>query len=105
MNKHSHQNHPHHHDKVAHGHEMTGHAGHSCCDMPEMSGHEGHMAQDFKTRFWISLVLSVPVVALSSVIQGWLKISFHFPGDSYLVFAISSVIFFYGGFPFLKGLV
>jgi Cu2+-exporting ATPase len=64
------------------------------------------MVQDFKKRFWISLIITVPVLALSPLIQGALGIenSLDFAGDSYVLFALSSLVFFYGAFPFLKGL-
>ncbi len=71
-------------------------------------GHEGHdhhamMIDDFKKRFWISVVLTVPVLLLSEMIQHWLNFHIKFPGDKYVLLALSSLIFFYGGWPFLKG--
>src|SRR5262249_44549518 len=73
-------------------------------------GHAGHhaaMVADFRRRFWVSLALTVPVVLLSPMIQSFLgvKSAWHFPGDRYLQFALASAIFFYGGWPFLKGLL
>jgi Cu2+-exporting ATPase len=73
-------------------------------------GHAGHhaaMVADFRRRFFVSLALTVPVVLLSPMIQSFLgvKAAWHFPGDRYLQFAFASAIFFYGGWPFLKGLV
>ncbi len=74
-----------------------------------MSEHEHHamMIADFRRRFWVSLVLTVPVLALSPMIQGFLGLEdvIQFPGDIYVLFALSSVIYFYGGLPFLKGFV
>ena|SRR5690554_6557659 len=71
-------------------------------------GHEGHdhasMIDDFKKRFWISLVVSVPVILLSEMIQHWFGYTIAFPGDRYVLAVLSSFIFFYGGWPFLKGL-
>jgi Cu2+-exporting ATPase len=71
------------------------------------SGHEGHHVADFKQRFWISLIATVPVLALSPIIQKFLGLgnSLRFTGDGYLLFLLSSFIFFYGGLPFLKGIV
>lgn len=71
-------------------------------------GHEGHdhhamMIDDFKKRFRISLIFTVPVLLLSEMIQHWLGFEIKFTGDKYLLLALSSVIFFYGGWPFLKG--
>lgn len=64
------------------------------------------MIADFRRRFWISLILTVPVLALAPVIQGFLglKDALQFDGDSYIQFAFSAIIFVYGGYPFLKGL-
>jgi len=65
------------------------------------------MVDDFKKRFWISLIASIPILLLSPLIQEFigLKDTFNFPGNLYLLFTLSSFVFFYGGFPFLKGLV
>jgi Cu2+-exporting ATPase len=63
------------------------------------------MVADFRRRFWVSLILTVPVLALAPMIQRLLGLeeTLAFPGDSYLQFAFASVVFFYGGWPFLKG--
>ena len=68
--------------------------------------HHAHMVADFRRRFWISLVLTVPILALAPLIQKTLGIEqmMAFPGDSYVQFAFATVVFFYGGWPFLKGL-
>ncbi len=66
--------------------------------------HHRMMIRDFRKRFYITLVLAIPVLALSPLIQNVLGFSLQFPGDSYAVFLFASVIFFYGGWPFLKGL-
>src|SRR3990167_3174905 len=70
--------------------------------------HSDHamMVKDFQTRFWVSLILTIPVLILSPMIQDFLGISgmFSFKGDTYVVFSLSSLIYFYGGWPFLKGL-
>jgi Cu2+-exporting ATPase len=68
------------------------------------AGHHAHMVEDFKKRFWISLVLTLPVLLLSPLIQSFLRISFTFPGDMFVLLAFSTFIFFYGGRPFLQGL-
>ncbi len=73
-------------------------------------GHRAHhagMVADFRRRFWITLVLTVPVVALSSMVQGGLGVSklLSFPHDGYVQFALATIVFFYGGWPFLTGLV
>lgn len=84
----------------------AGHEGHPAT-ASGVDRHAGHRIADFRKRFWISLALTLPILALSPVIQGFLRLGnrFRFTGDTYLLFALSSVVFFYGGLPFLKGLV
>jgi len=67
--------------------------------------HHAHMIKDFQTRFWVCLILTVPILILSPVIQHFLRLgsSFRFSGDMFVLFGLSSVVFVYGGFPFLKG--
>ena len=67
--------------------------------------HHRMMIKDFKKRFWVSLILTIPILLLSPMIQRWLGLDWAFTGDSYVLFALSSFIFFYGGWPFLKGMV
>ena len=68
--------------------------------------HHAHMAADFRKRFWISLVLTVPILALSPLLQTMvgLQDAVRFSGDLYVLFGFSSAVFWYGGWPFLKGL-
>src|SRR6267378_398107 len=78
--------------------------------MTEMahSGHDhGDMVSDFRRRFWISIALTVPVLATSEMVQHFLGLRnvLAFPGDRYVEFAFASAIYFYGGAPFLTGLV
>lgn len=63
------------------------------------------MVNDFRKRFWISLLLTIPVLLLSPTIQKMFSIEkfLAFNGDIYLLFVLSSIIYFYGGWPFLKG--
>lgn len=70
-------------------------------------GHEAHASgiADFKKRFYVVLVLTIPIMLLSEMIQHWLNIHISFPGSKYILLALASVVFFYGGWPFLKGLV
>src|SRR5574341_1647035 len=67
--------------------------------------HHAHMVEDFRKRFWVSLVITIPILLLSPMIQGFLglKETLTFTGDLYALFALSSMVFFYGGYPFLKG--
>jgi len=82
------------HSKMQHG------------DNPKM-GMEGHdhamMIADFKKRFYVVLALTLPIMLLSTMIQRFIRVDWQFPGSSYILFALSSVVFFYGGWPFLKG--
>jgi P-type Cu2+ transporter len=72
-------------------------------------GHEGHnhksMIADFKKRFYVVFILTIPIMLLSEMIQHWLNFHINFPGSKFILLALSSVVFFYGGWPFLKGLV
>ena len=71
------------------------------------SSHSAHSSgiDDFKKRFYVVLALTIPIMLLSEMIQHWLNIHIVFPGSKYVLLALSSVVFFYGGWPFLKGLV
>lgn len=70
-------------------------------------GHHTHMVADFRKRFWISLGITLPILFLSPMLQTFLgfRQALSFPGDSYLLWGLSSAVFVYGGWPFLKGLV
>ncbi|MBX3045215.1 MAG: cadmium-translocating P-type ATPase [Candidatus Kapabacteria bacterium] len=97
---HSHQNHHQtheHHDKSGHKNQPDSHNDH----------HDHHvmMIEDFKKRFWISLFITLPIVVLAPMIQELVGYELRFNGDRYVQFVLSSIIFFYGGWPFLKGLV
>src|SRR4051812_37278238 len=72
-----------------------------------MVGHNHHamMIADFKKRFYVVLILTIPIMLLSEMIQQFLGVNWQFKGSSYLLFAFSTIVFFYGGLPFLKGLV
>ena len=65
------------------------------------------MVDDFRRRFWVSLGLTVPVLATSEMLQHilGLRAVLSFPGDQYVEFAFASAVYFYGGRPFLTGLV
>ena len=51
------------------------------------------------------LILTIPIMLLSTMIQQFIGVDWHFTGSNYILFALSSVVFFYGGWPFFKGLV
>jgi len=74
--------------------EHQSHAGHT--------NHSGHERM-FQTRFWISLVLSIPVIVFSPMIQKLLNFSLpSLPGAEWIPFVFALVIFGYGGVPFIK---
>jgi P-type Cu2+ transporter len=72
-----------------------------------MEGHNHHamMIADFKKRFYLVLILTVPIMLLSAMIQKFMGVDWQFTGSKYILLALSSVVFFYGGWPFFKGLV
>lgn len=95
-----HQHHQSKHGGASADHHLHGNAhGHGGHD-----GHAGHAVGDFWKRFVISTIASVPVLALSPMIQQWFGFELVFAGDRYLLFALSTFIYLYGGYPFLKGL-
>jgi Cu2+-exporting ATPase len=63
------------------------------------------MVADLKKRFWISLVLTIPILLLSTMIQEILGISdiIGFRGDIYILFSLATLVFVYGGYPFIRG--
>ena len=79
---------------------MDGHA------RMERNGQDHHlmMIADFRKRFYVVLGLTVPIMLLSPMIQGFLGVHWSLPGAQYIVFALSTAVYFYGGWPFLKGL-
>ncbi|MFS0574543.1 copper-translocating P-type ATPase [Sporosarcina sp. 179-K 3D1 HS] len=94
--KHSHEGHGH-HDHHNHGaqHSHEHHHGHH--------DHHAHMVEDFKKRFYISLIVTIPILILSPMIQMFLGVDWRFTGDNYILFVLSTFVFFYGGWPFLAG--
>ncbi|UJH91863.1 heavy metal translocating P-type ATPase [Antarcticibacterium sp. 1MA-6-2] len=100
-------------EKTKHGHneamdesDHSGHSGHSDHDPGhgEM-GHDHHkmMIADFRKRFWVTLVLTIPILFFSPMIQDFFGYEFLLPGNPYILFALSTIVYFYGGWPFLKG--
>ncbi|MEX0686815.1 MAG: copper-translocating P-type ATPase [Balneolales bacterium] len=67
--------------------------------------HHSHMVQDFKWRFWWVLGLTIPILVLSPMIQDFLGVDWRFSGDLYVLLILSTVVYFFGGSPFLTGLV
>jgi len=85
----------------------TAHAHNHAAANPPM-GHADHdhhamMTGDFKKRFYVVLVLTIPIMLLSEMIQHWLSFHITFSGSKYVLLVLSSAVFLYGGWPFLKG--
>lgn len=92
------------HHTMEHNHSMEGmgEMDHSSVQMGGMD-HHAMMVQDFKRRFWVSLTVMIPIMILSPMIQMFLGVDWRFPRDSYVLLVLSTFLFFYGGWPFLKG--
>ena len=88
--------------------EVHEHHHHKEPSSPTVSGHDkhaGHHTEDFLNRFWICLILTIPLLLLSHMIQQWLGFHISFAGDKYVLLLLGTTIYFYGGMPFLKGMV
>jgi Cu2+-exporting ATPase len=81
-------------------HQMTNHQKHKKHDR---GGHAHHI-QIFKRKFWISLILTIPILLLSELIQTWIGFTLTIPFQKEIVFLLSLIIYVYGGLPFLKGM-
>ena len=94
---------PSHHGGDQHsGHDAPG--GHE--DQGGHDKHEGHSPGMFRDRFWWSLVLTLPVVFFSEMVQEWFGYTAPtFPGSDWISPVLGTAIFVYGGAPFLKGAV
>ncbi|MGM0390965.1 MAG: copper-translocating P-type ATPase [Bacteroidota bacterium] len=66
--------------------------------------HHKHMLKDFKKRFWFSLIIAIPILALSEMIQTWFGYELEFTGSKYVLGGLGLAIYIYGGWPFLKGM-
>jgi len=113
MEEHKHNNgaDENHSSKMEHGQmDHGGKQNHEGMDHGGKQSHESHhayMVADYRKRFWVSLALTPFILVLSPDIQGFIGLgdSIRFTGDLFLLFLLSSVLFFYGGYPFLKGFV
>jgi P-type Cu2+ transporter len=97
------------HEKSLHhqNHLHSEHLQHQINHTGEGMHHDHHkmMIDDFKRRFYVTLLITLPVMMLSPMIQLWFNFKISFNGSTYVLLALSTIVFFYGGFPFLKGLV
>lgn len=84
-------------------HEKQGHSNH------HRSGHDGHEGMDhamhgnFKQKFWVSLMLALPIIVLSPMMGIDLPFQLTFPGSEWVVLVLATILFVYGGQPFLSG--
>lgn len=82
------------------------HSHHPIPEHGEHTEHDDHhavMVADFRKRFFIALIITVPILLLSPMIQMFIGVDWRFNGDSYLLFGLSTILFIYGGKPFLIG--
>ncbi|MHB1137984.1 MAG: heavy metal translocating P-type ATPase [Microthrixaceae bacterium] len=94
---------PHEQPAVQHSgqHEHDQHAGHG--DHAGHDKHAGHDPEMFRRRFWLSLVLTVPLVVTSHMVMDWFNYSIDFPGIEWIGPVLGSFVFLWGGWPFLQG--
>lgn len=88
-------------------HEHDGQMGHER-EHRKMTAHGEHdhhamMEKDFKKRFFLVAILTLPVLVLSPTVQSWLGFRVSFPGARYLLFTLATLITVYGTWPFYKG--
>ncbi|MEB6196737.1 heavy metal translocating P-type ATPase [Mammaliicoccus sciuri] len=97
-NKKSHMNHHEHHNHKCHE-EHKNHMNHN-----EHHSHEGHDHHgNFKQKFFISLIFAIPIIILSPMMGFKLPFQFTFTGSDWIVLILATILFFYGGQPFLAG--
>lgn len=103
MNHETHDDHIHHHEEIHHHHheDSQKHTEHQNHD--NHHDHHAMMVKDFKRRFLISLILLIPILTLSPMIQEFLDLNLRFTGDLYILLTLSTLLFIYGGLPFFKG--
>ncbi|HEX05452.1 MAG TPA: heavy metal translocating P-type ATPase, partial [Bacteroidetes bacterium] len=105
MNHETHQGSGNHHP-AENDHDDHNHAGQDEHEHHSHHDHHAMMIADFRRRFWVSLALTIPILILAPMIQQVLGLreTLSFPGESWVMLALSTALFFYGGWPFLKGL-
>ena len=85
------------------GHMPEGHGDHHESHGGGHGKHAGHHVEMFRTRFWVSLALSVPIVVTSHMVMDWFGYHLAFPGMELIGPVLGSVVFLWGGWPFLEG--
>ncbi|RSM62059.1 heavy metal translocating P-type ATPase [Actinoplanes sp. ATCC 53533] len=87
------------------GHDMPGHTGGHAGGHQGHDKHAGHDPEAFRRKFWLSLALTIPIVATSHMIMDWFGYTLDFPGITWVGPVLGTVVFCYGGWPFLAGAV
>jgi Cu2+-exporting ATPase len=83
-----------------------GHTGHAGVDSHDAGGRHADMVADLRRRFWICLIVTIPILLLSPSVQELLGLDgLAFLGDDYVVLALSAFVYGWGGLPFLRGSV
>ena len=93
----NHEAHDSHEHQMHEGHHTHHHEEH------EMHEHHGHHHGNFKRKFFISLLFAIPIIILSPMMGIKLPFQFSFNGSDWIVLVLATVLFFYGGKPFLTG--
>src|SRR5699024_12629060 len=63
----------------------------------------GNMVKVFKKSFYISLIVTIPILVFSPMIQDFMVVDWRFTNDQYILAILSTFVFFYGGWPFITG--
>ncbi|UXU52654.1 heavy metal translocating P-type ATPase [Staphylococcus arlettae] len=95
---HDHHDHHNHHEAHKH-HDHQGHHEHH----DHGSGHAHHHHGNFKVKFFVSLIFAIPIIILSPMMGVQLPFQFTFAGSEWIVLILATILFFYGGKPFLAG--
>src|SRR5699024_11536805 len=109
MSEHNHKHRSHHNDnhnnhEQQKGHDNTDdHAGHDVHHGDDHAHHGHHHHGDFKKKFFVSLIFAVPIIFLAPMMGIELPFQFTFPGSDWLVLVLATILYFYGGQPFISG--
>lgn len=88
-------------DSMAHS-THVGHGSHDGHDEHSDHDHSGH-GDIFKRKFFISLIFAVPILFIAPMMGKTLPLQFTFPGSEWVVLILGTILYFYGGMPFLDG--
>lgn len=98
----------HHHEEMKKDSSHQGHSGHDMHGMSHTDSHAGHVDHSghedmFRKRFWVSLVLSIPVLLYTEMLQMWFGFMMpEFAGSQWIAPLFSIIVFIYGGVPFIQ---